>query len=109
MTHEDNPKSNPPRGGGATETAEKTTVFSRDGEHVDPQEYAALLDLYDNSFRNIAEGEVVKGAVLKATPSEGIVDVCSKPEGLISLEQLLNQTPPTTSPPSTICAVPLHP
>ena len=70
MTQADDPKSNPTRGGGATGTAEKTTVFARmDGDNVDPQEYAALLDLYDNSFRNIAEGEVVKGTVLKVTPS----------------------------------------
>ena len=45
-----------------------------DDEHVDPSEYARLLDIYDNSFRNIAEGEVVKGTVLKVTPSEVIVD-----------------------------------
>ena len=44
-------------------------------DHIDPQEYARLLDLYDNSFRNIAEGEVVKGTVLKVTASEVIVDV----------------------------------
>ena len=55
MTQADDPKSNPTRGGGATGTAEKTTVFARmDGDNVDSQEYAALLDLYDNIFRNIA-------------------------------------------------------
>ena len=32
---------------------------------MDPQEYARLVELYDSSFRNIAEGEVVKGNVLK--------------------------------------------
>ena len=26
-----------------------------DDEHMDPAEYARLLDTYDNSFRNIAE------------------------------------------------------
>ena len=56
MTQADDPKSNPTRGG-ATGTAEKTTVFARmEGDPGDDQEYAALLDLYDNSFRNIAEG-----------------------------------------------------
>ena len=34
-----------------------------DDEQIDPTEYAQLLDVYDNSFRNIAEGEVVKGQV----------------------------------------------
>src|SRR6476620_12432819 len=46
-----------------------------DDEQIDPDEYARLLDSYDSSFRNIAEGEVVKGTVLKVTPSEVIVDV----------------------------------
>ena len=39
-------------------------VATYDEEQMDPQEYARLLDLYDNSFRHIAEGEVVKGTVL---------------------------------------------
>jgi len=34
---------------------------SDDDDDVDSQDYARLLDpLYDTSFRNIAEGEVVK-------------------------------------------------
>ena len=41
-----------------------------DDDQIDPDEYARLLDSYDNSFRNIAEGEVVKGTVLKVTASE---------------------------------------
>ena len=93
MTQADDPKSNPTRGGGATGTAEKTTVFARmDGDHVDSQEYAALLDLYDNSFRNIAEGEVVKGTVLKVTASEVIVDVGYKSEGIIPVDEFVDET-----------------
>ena len=59
---------------------------------VDPQEYARLLDLYDNSFRNIAEGEVVKGTVLKVTPSEVIVDVGYKSEGIIPIDEFVDET-----------------
>src|SRR6266850_497061 len=92
MTQADDPKSNPSRGGGATGTAEKTSVFSRMDENVDPQEYAALLDLYDNSFRNIAEGEVVKGTVLKVTASEVIVDVGYKSEGIIPVDEFVDET-----------------
>jgi hypothetical protein len=39
----------------------KTTSPWGHDEDADPTEYARLLDLYDNSFRNLAEGEVVKG------------------------------------------------
>src|SRR5580765_2466657 len=37
------------------------TLVRDDDDQIDPAEYARLLDSYDTSFRNIAEGEVVKG------------------------------------------------
>src|SRR5258708_16932827 len=89
MAQADDSKTNPTRGGGATGTAEKTTGFSPLDEQVDPQEYARLLDLYDTSFRNIAEGEVVKGTVLKVTPSEVILDVAYKSEGTIPVDDFV--------------------
>jgi small subunit ribosomal protein S1 len=63
--------------------------------HTDPdqdqQEYARMLELYDTSFRNLAEGEVVKGTVLKVTPSEVIVDVGYKSEGIIQIAEFLDE------------------
>src|SRR5580704_2262045 len=59
---------------------------------IDPDEYARLLDSYDSSFRNIAEGEVVKGTVLKVTASEVIVDVGYKSEGIIQVSEFLDET-----------------
>ena len=63
-----------------------------DDEQIDPDEYARLLDVYDNSFRNIAEGEVVKGTVLKVTASEVIVDVGYKSEGIIPVDEFLDES-----------------
>ena len=88
----DNPQHNQSKGGGATGTAEKTSGFTPLDDQVDPQEYARLLDLYDSSFRNIAEGEVVKGTVLKVTPSEVIVDVGYKSEGIIPVDEFIDET-----------------
>jgi small subunit ribosomal protein S1 len=65
--------------------------FSPDEDQLDPQEYARLLDLYDSSFRNIAEGEVVKGTVLKVTDAEVVVDVGYKSEGLIAIHEFLDE------------------
>src|SRR5512145_2244639 len=76
----DNSRQNTIKGGGALD------------DQVDPQEYARLLDLYDSSFRNIAEGEVVKGTVLKVTPSEVIVDVGYKSEGIIAIDEFIDET-----------------
>ncbi|HXG56810.1 MAG TPA: 30S ribosomal protein S1 [Vicinamibacterales bacterium] len=68
------------------------TTLNPADESIDPQEYAQLLDLYDNSFRNIAEGEVVKGTVLKVTASEVIVDVGYKSEGIIPVDEFIDET-----------------
>src|SRR5512141_2388563 len=74
-------------------------------ESVDPQEYARLLDLYDNSFRNIAEGEVVKGTVLKVTDSEVIVDVGYKSEGVIAVSEFVDETGQVTVQPGDLVDV----
>ncbi len=60
-------------------------------DEMDPAEFATLLDLYDNSFRNIAEGEVVKGTVLKVTSTEVVVDVGYKSEGIIPVAEFLDE------------------
>jgi small subunit ribosomal protein S1 len=88
----DNSTLNNPKGGGTGTADLKTSGFSQMDDQVDPQEYARLLDLYDNSFRNIAEGEVVKGTVLKVTPSEVIVDVGYKSEGIIPVDEFVDET-----------------
>jgi small subunit ribosomal protein S1 len=105
MAQADDTKIKHTQGGGATGTAEKTTGFHPMDEQVDPQEYARLLDLYDNSFRNIAEGEVVKGTVLKVTPSEVIVDVGYKSEGIIPVDEFVDENGHITVQPGDIVDV----
>src|SRR5687767_10167034 len=61
-------------------------------EDMDPKEFAAMLDIYDDSFRNMAEGEVVKGTVLKVTETAVVVDVGYKSEGLIQINEFLDET-----------------
>jgi small subunit ribosomal protein S1 len=61
-------------------------------DDADPQEFASMLNLYDDSFRNMAEGEVVKGNVLKVTESAVVVDVGYKSEGLIAIHEFLDET-----------------
>src|SRR5215468_5323194 len=51
------------------------------------EDYEKLLDMYDVSFKNLAEGEVVRGKVLKVLPGEVIVDVGYKSEGIIDIEE----------------------
>ena len=62
-----------------------------DDEEMDAAEHARLTALYAGSFRNIAEGEVIKGTVLQVSESEVIVDVGYKSEGMISLSEFLDE------------------
>jgi small subunit ribosomal protein S1 len=60
-------------------------------DDVDEQQYAALIALYDDSFKNMAEGEVVKGTVLRLTETAVVVDVGYKSEGLIAISEFLDE------------------
>ena len=59
---------------------------------LDAEEYERLLDMYDVSFKNFAEGEVVRGVVLRVSESEVIVDVGYKSEGIIPVEEFRDET-----------------
>ena len=76
-------------GAGPTETVNAAGDYFE--ETVDPEEYARLLDLYDSSFRHISEGEVVKGTVLKVTATEVVVDVGYKSEGIIAVDEFVDE------------------
>ncbi|MBL8142905.1 MAG: 30S ribosomal protein S1 [Acidobacteria bacterium] len=62
-------------------------------EDDDPEtsEYARLLEQYDTNFRSIAEGEVVKGTVLRVTSASVVVDVGFKSEGMIPVSEFLDE------------------
>ena len=61
------------------------------GEAMDPEEHERLLAMYDSSFRNITEGDVIEGTVLKVSSAEVIVDVGYKSEGIISVAEFLDE------------------
>jgi len=67
-----------------------TAGFGGD-ETMDREEYARLLAMYDSSFRNITEGDVIEGTVLKVSSTEVIVDVGYKSEGIISIAEFLDE------------------
>ena len=58
-----------------------------DEDRTGREEYEELLKLYEGSFRNIAEGEVITGTVLKVSSSDVVVDVGYKSEGMISIQE----------------------
>ncbi len=54
-------------------------------------DYDAMLEVYSCSFKNIAEGEVISGTVLKMTESDVIVDVGFKSEGIIPAQEFRDE------------------
>jgi len=46
-----------------------------------------LLEMYEESFKEMREGDIVKGRVVKVTESEVLVDVGFKSEGVIALSE----------------------
>jgi small subunit ribosomal protein S1 len=71
---------------------EREAGDERDEAAADPEAFERLLDMYDVSFKNFAEGEVVKGIVLQVSESEVIVDVGYKSEGIIAIEEFRDET-----------------
>jgi len=46
-------------------------------------EFRRLVEMYDESMRNLNEGEIVTGRVIALTPNEVVIDVGYKSEGLV--------------------------
>ncbi len=67
---------------GGTDTAEQ--------EYSD-QEYQEMIQLYEDTFKDLHEGEVVKGKVVAISGQEVIVDVGFKSEGAIPLGEFTDR------------------
>src|SRR3989337_1663175 len=65
-----------------------TAQETPDEEAIPVEEYERLLDQYNS---NIAEGEVVKGRVLQISANEVVIDVGYKSEGLIRVDEFLDE------------------
>ncbi len=91
------PKTDPDLGGGPE--------VDGDEDAIDPAEYARLLALYAGSFKNLAEGEVIKGTVLKVSDTEVIVDVGYKSEGIIALSEFYDENGKATLHPGDLVDV----
>jgi small subunit ribosomal protein S1 len=76
-----------------------------DEDGPDPDVYAQLLSLYEGSFLNIAEGEVIKGTVLRVSSTDVVIDVGYKSEGVIALQEFIDEAGECTIQPGDIVDV----
>src|SRR3954454_17194976 len=67
------------------------TAESEDDEQLSAEAYKKLLELYDDSMRNLTEGEIVPGRVIGITANSVIVDVGYKSEGLIPVDEFMDR------------------
>jgi len=75
----------------ASEKQDQSLMTAESEEERDAEEYRKLLDLYDESMRNLTEGEIVTGRVIGITSNSVIVDVGYKSEGLIAIEEFTDR------------------
>ena len=71
------------------EEYEKSKKFFNDDEYSQ-EEFEALSRLYSESFRNVKQGEMVKGRIVRILDDSVILDVGFKSEGQISRDQFSN-------------------
>ena len=74
-----------------TEQMDQPTMTAESDEELSREEYQKLLELYDESMRNLTEGEIVPGRVIGITSNSVIIDVGYKSEGLIAIEEFLDR------------------
>ncbi len=89
--------------GGVEERTPETGLLEENSEHQNPVpeegelsrgEFEKLLEEYDSTFKNLSQGEVVRGKVIKVLENEVIVDVGYKSEGVINIQEFRQHTGP---------------
>ena len=66
------------------------TKNPKNEEGISSEDYETLLDKYQFNAKEIAPGKIIKGKVLKVTPTHILVDVGFKSEGIIPTEDFAN-------------------
>jgi small subunit ribosomal protein S1 len=80
---------NPHQAGSATPTGDAQPVETADREAEN--DFKTLLAAYEGRTQRFSEGEVVKGKIIAFSGSGVVVDVGFKSEGIIPLEQFLDE------------------
>jgi len=60
-------------------------------DHISSQDYESLLDQYQFSAKEIVQGKIIKGKVIKVTPNHVLVDIGFKSEGIIPKEDIIER------------------
>jgi len=74
----------------SSDDPKKNNSKLRDGDTGDLEGLGMdqLLDIYDKKMSNFAEGDIVRGKILKIGPAEAVVDIGYKSEGLLPISEV---------------------
>jgi small subunit ribosomal protein S1 len=61
--------------------------YSLEDEEYSPDEYDRMLSMYDDTLKNIEEGEIVRAKIVRVTDSAAILDLGFKSEGSVPLDE----------------------
>ncbi len=74
----------------STEEQQGAEVAASDSVSGEELTYEQMVTLYDESMRNLKEGDIVLGSVIDINANSVVVDVGYKSEGLVPLEEFSN-------------------
>ncbi len=66
---------------------EELSYLDMDDSEYSSEEYAEMLAMYDETMREIAEGEIVQATIVRITNGAAILDVGFKSEGSVPLDE----------------------
>ncbi len=87
----ESPPTKASRSAGAKKVSQEVDLLGQEPAELSREEYEKLLDMYDDTLKDLSEGQVVKGRVIKVLPNEVIVDVGYKSEGIIDRDEFLDR------------------
>ena len=67
--------------------SEEYSYLDMDESEYSSEEYAEMLAMYDETMREIAEGEIVQATIVRITDGAAILDVGFKSEGSVPLDE----------------------
>jgi len=65
----------------------EVTKNTNQEDNISSEEYENLIDKYQFSAKELSPGKLLKGSVIKVTPNHVLVDIGSKSEGIVPLEE----------------------
>ncbi len=71
----------------STEEQREAPVAASDAVSGDELTYEQMVSLYDESMRNLKEGDIVQGQVIEISANSVVVDIGYKSEGLVPIEE----------------------